>query len=197
MFDLSETAYRSAAYCWTTARTDCGVLGFARMRFTVSRCKRPSLCLFFTIVHAVVRRMPSASACSSKLVKPDATSASEMSLRVTLKWYEAGLVEVIKQLPTPAPSEHNTAKCILIVLALRSMFRNLRQRFPRYKLRRLCFRLSSFFRRLRFHVLSKRLSILSEQKPEGPIGGLADASAVSRHRSACFRKSSSMVIVHR
>jgi hypothetical protein len=108
-----------------------------------------------------------------------------------LKWREARLVEVIKQLPTPAPSEHNTAKCILIVLALRSMFRNLRQRFPRYKLRRLCFRLSSFFRRLCFHVLSKRLPILSEQKSEGPIGRF---SRCLRHEPASFSMLSKVVL---
>ena len=48
------------------------------MRSVVLVDRRSSLCFVFTIVHAVLRRMPSAFACSSNLVKPHAISASEI-----------------------------------------------------------------------------------------------------------------------
>ena len=48
------------------------------MRSVVLADNRPSLCFTFTIVHAVLRLMPSAFACWSSEVYPDAISASAM-----------------------------------------------------------------------------------------------------------------------
>ena len=54
------------------------MFGFERMRLVVLVDKRPSLCFVLIIVHAVLRLMPGAFACSSKLVWPLAIIASEM-----------------------------------------------------------------------------------------------------------------------
>ena len=48
------------------------------MRSVVLADNRPSLCFTFTIVQAVLRLMPSAFACWSSEVYPDAISASAM-----------------------------------------------------------------------------------------------------------------------
>jgi hypothetical protein len=49
------------------------------MRFVVLVCRRPSLCFVFTMVHAVLREMPSTLACASSEVICRALSASPIS----------------------------------------------------------------------------------------------------------------------
>jgi hypothetical protein len=48
------------------------------MRSVVLADNRPSLCFTLTMVHAVLRLMPSAFACLSSEVYPDAINASAM-----------------------------------------------------------------------------------------------------------------------